>query len=112
MRAGGSGSALMQGPLNTHEVTMEDDDVVVKLDIWDVLGKDRMMTPEARLRKLAYPDTDIFLLCYSTRNRKSFENAINLWAPEINDASAHHAMTSSRPKPRIILVGTQADPES
>ena len=53
-----------------------------------------------RLRPLMYPQTDIFLVCYSVASRKSFENVETRWLPEVS----HHC-----PKTPIILVGTKID---
>ena len=49
-----------------------------------------------RLRPLAYPQTDIFLVCFSIENRTSFENVPSKWLPEIE----HHC-----PHVPIVLVG-------
>ncbi|EDV24322.1 Cdc42hs complexed with A peptide derived from P-21 activated kinase [Trichoplax adhaerens] len=49
-----------------------------------------------RLRPLSYPQTDVFLVCFSVVNPSSFEN----WVPEIS----HHC-----PKTPFLLVGTQID---
>jgi len=52
-----------------------------------------------RLRPLSYPNTDIFLVCYSVFNRTSFANVKTKWLPEID----HHFPTLS------ILVATKTD---
>ena len=36
-----------------------------------------------RLRPLAYPNTDIFLVCFSVCDPPSFENVQEKWVPEI-----------------------------
>merc|ERR1712226_1498410 len=53
-----------------------------------------------RLRPLSYPQTDVFLVCFSVVSPASFENIREKWVPEI----AHHC-----PKTPFLLVGTQAD---
>lgn len=53
-----------------------------------------------RLRPLSYPQTDVFLVCFSVISPASFENIREKWVPEI----AHHC-----PKTPFLLVGTQAD---
>ena len=53
-----------------------------------------------RLRPLSYPQTDVFLVCYSVINPSSFENVKEKWVPEI----WHHCE-----KKPFLLVGTQAD---
>jgi len=53
-----------------------------------------------RLRPLSYPQTDVFLVCFSVVKPSSFENTREKWVPEIR----HHC-----PKTPFLLVGTQAD---
>ena len=51
-------------------------------------------------RLLAYPETDVFLICFSLVDPTSFENVTEKWYPEIR----HHC-----PGVPIILVGTKLD---
>ncbi len=53
-----------------------------------------------RLRPLSYPQTDVFLICFSVVSPPSFENARNKWNPEIT----HHCPTTPK-----LLVGTKID---
>ncbi|KAI8809731.1 rho family small GTP binding protein cdc42 [Cladochytrium replicatum] len=53
-----------------------------------------------RLRPLSYPQTDVFLICFSTVNPASFENVREKWFPEVR----HHC-----PGVPCIVVGTQMD---
>ncbi|KAI6197215.1 Cell division control protein 42-like protein [Aphelenchoides besseyi] len=53
-----------------------------------------------RLRPLSYPQTDVFLVCFSVVAPASFENVKEKWVPEI----AHHCA-----KTPFLLVGTQID---
>ena len=68
----------------------------ISLGLWDTAGQDDY----DRLRPLSYPDTDLFLICFSIVNPNSYHNVFDKWAPEIN----HHC--PSVPK---ILVGTKLD---
>ncbi|CAO2584794.1 Cell division control protein 42 homolog [Lemmus lemmus] len=53
-----------------------------------------------RLQPLSYPQTDVFLVCFSVVFPSSFENVKEKWVPEIT----HHC-----PKTPFLLVGTQID---
>ncbi len=89
----------------------------ISLGLWDTAGQEDY----ERLRPLSYPQTDVFLICFSVVSPPSFDNVrakvcapanraiITLpgqaltklqWSPEIE----HHA-----PNIPIILVGTKLD---
>lgn len=68
----------------------------VNLGLWDTAGQEDY----DRLRPLSYPQTDVFVICYSIISPSSFENVNSKWFPEIK----HHA-----PDVPIILVGTKQD---
>ncbi|KNE59176.1 cell division control protein 42 [Allomyces macrogynus ATCC 38327] len=53
-----------------------------------------------RLRPLSYPQTDVFLVCFSVVAPSSFENVREKWYPEVE----HHC-----PRVPCLLVGTQID---
>ena len=53
-----------------------------------------------RLRPLSYPQTDVFLLCFSVTSPASFENVKEKWFPEVH----HHC-----PGVPCLIVGTQVD---
>ena len=53
-----------------------------------------------RLRPLSYPDTDVFLICFSVVSKSSFESVSTLWSPEIQ----HHC-----PGTPTLLVGLKSD---
>ncbi|DBA03096.1 TPA: hypothetical protein N0F65_003343 [Lagenidium giganteum] len=68
----------------------------INLGLWDTAGQEDY----DRLRPLSYPQTDVFLICFSVVSRASFENVKTKWLPEIR----HHA-----PGVPFILVGTKLD---
>ena len=53
-----------------------------------------------RLRPLSYPQTDVFLICFSVVSTASYDNVRAKWYPEVS----HHC-----PNVPIILVGTKMD---
>ena len=90
------------------------DGKTISLGLWDTAGQEDY----DRLRPLSYPQTDVFLICFSLVSPPSFENVktkvllfyslpmacqyrMNLqWYPEIS----HHA-----PQTSVVLVGTKLD---
>jgi len=70
-------------------------DKTVSLSLWDTAGQEDY----DRLRPLSYPQTDVFLLCFSVISQTSFSNVKTKWWPEVT----HHCPTDN------ILVGTKLD---
>ena len=52
------------------------------------------------MRPLSYPQTDVFLVCFSVTSPASFENVKEKWFPEVR----HHC-----PGVPCLVVGTQVD---
>jgi len=72
------------------------DGKTISLGLWDTAGQEDY----DRLRPLSYPQTDVFLICFSLVSPPSFENVKTKWWPEIS----HHAPSTS-----LVLVGTKLD---
>ena len=68
----------------------------INLGLWDTAGQEDY----DRLRPLSYPQTDVFLFCFSLISPASFENVRAKWYPEIS----HYC-----PSAPVILVGTKVD---
>jgi len=66
------------------------------LDFYDTAGKEKY----DYLRTLSYPQTHIFLVCFSVINYESFENVRDKWVPEILNFCKQAS---------FLLVGTQVD---
>ncbi|PIO63034.1 Ras family protein, partial [Teladorsagia circumcincta] len=81
---------------STDEVTVMIGGEPYTLGLFDTAGQEDY----DRLRPLSYPQTDVFLVCFSVVAPASFENVREKWVPEI----AHHCS-----KTPFLLVGTQAN---
>lgn len=68
----------------------------VSLGLWDTAGQEDY----DRLRPLSYPQTDVFLCCFSITRPQSLENIKSKWVPEVQ----HHC-----PGVPFVLCGTKAD---
>ena len=68
----------------------------INLGLWDTAGQEDY----DRLRPLSYPQTDVFLICFSVVSPPSYDNVSSKWQPEV----AHHC-----PKTPCLLVGTKLD---
>jgi Ras-related C3 botulinum toxin substrate 1 len=81
---------------DNYTSSMMVDGVSVNLGLWDTAGQEDY----DRLRPLSYPQTDVFLICFSVVSPSSFENINTKWCPEIK----HHC-----PDAAVLLVGTKID---
>jgi len=66
----------------------------VSIVLWDTAGQEDY----DKLRPLSYPQTDVFLVCYSVASRDSFINVQNKWIKEISPINAP-----------FIIIATKAD---
>ena len=72
-------------------------DKFVELNLWDTAGT----VDHDHLRPMAYPQTDVFLLCFDLTSKTSLENIKSKWLHEIDKYI--------KPRPPMILVGTKLD---
>ncbi|KAI9853040.1 MAG: Rho GTPase [Thelocarpon superellum] len=81
---------------DNYAVTVMIGDEPYTLGLFDTAGQEDY----DRLRPLSYPQTDVFLVCFSITSPASFENVREKWFPEVH----HHC-----PGVPCLIVGTQVD---
>lgn len=78
----------------TVRLTVEDRPMVLQLV--DTAGQNQF----EMIRRLSYPDAEIFILCFNICDPESFRRIRDKWAPELREYC---------PKVPVVLVGTQVD---
>lgn len=68
----------------------------ISLNLWDTAGQEAY----DRLRTISYPQTNVFIICFSISNPTSYENIKLKWYPEVSQHCPHVP---------FILVGTKKD---
>jgi len=72
------------------------DGVACNIGLWDTAGQEDY----DRIRPLSYPQTDVFLICFSVMDRDSFENVYDKWVPEVthplSQYTHHDCWTTNR----------------
>jgi len=81
---------------DNYTVNVVVDNEPINLSLWDTAGQEDY----DRLRPLSYPDTDVFLICYSIGSPASLSNVEECWNVEVS----HH-----RPMSPKLLIGTKCD---
>ncbi|XP_013793668.1 rho-related GTP-binding protein RhoU-like [Limulus polyphemus] len=81
---------------DNYSVVVTVDNQPIRLQLCDTAGQDDFDS----LRPLCYPNTNVFLLCFSVVCPTSFHNIKEKWLPEIRK----HCPTAP-----VLLVGTQCD---
>ncbi|XP_045473011.1 cell division control protein 42 homolog [Harmonia axyridis] len=77
-----------------YNVEVQVDGKPIAMELCDTAGQDELDP----LRSLCYPDSDIFLLCFSTVDPSTFVSASTRWANELSKRDG-----------AIVLVGTKSD---
>ena len=80
-----------------HKAAATYKDQQKKLLVWDTAGQQELGT----VRLMAYPYTNVFLLCFSLNDKKTFKNITSFWKDELKDNGPNNAA--------IVLVGTKKD---
>merc|ERR1712098_748985 len=81
---------------DNYSANVQVDGRVINLGLWDTAGQEDY----DRLRPLSYPQTDVFLVCFSVESPTTYENVKEKWIKEVR----HHAPTTP-----VLLVGTKID---
>uniref|UniRef100_A0A3Q0RL43 Ras homolog gene family, member Gd n=1 Tax=Amphilophus citrinellus TaxID=61819 RepID=A0A3Q0RL43_AMPCI len=81
---------------DNYSAQMSVDGRTVSLNLWDTAGQEEY----DRLRTLSYPQTNVFIICFSIGSPSSHANVRHKWHPEVS----HHC-----PSVPILLVGTKKD---
>eukprot|EP00808_Paulinella_micropora_P010077 g19197.t1 len=81
---------------DNHSCAVALDGRYVSLGLWDTAGQEDY----DKLRPLSYPQTDVFICCFSVCSPTSFRNVQNKWWPELHQ----HAKDTP-----IVLVGLKSD---
>lgn len=84
--------------IDPYHTQVEVDGKNIGLGLWKTPGH----ADYDRLRPLSYPETDVFLLCFSVDSPASLEHIASKWNPEVE----HHAPVAGVCK---ALVGLKAD---
>jgi len=79
-----------------YSANVQVDGATINLSLWDTAGQEEY----DQLRPLSYPNSNIFLLCFSVISPNSFDNIRSKWIGELQQ----HA-----PLVPVILVGTKSD---
>ncbi len=82
---------------DAHKGNMDYNGKEVSLHVWDTAGQEDL----ARLRPLAYPNANCFLVCFSLVDRESLKSAYTNWRNELITLGPGNC-----PK---ILVGLKSD---
>merc|ERR1711997_805365 len=83
---------------DNYEVKVKVQEKTYTLALFDTAGQDDY----DRMRSMVYPNTDVFLVCFSVARPDSLQNVKIKWLPELQQ----NPISKDVP---FILVGTQID---
>lgn len=95
---------------------------IISLNLWDTAGQEEY----DRLRTLSYPETNVFVICFSISSPASYENVKHKWHPEVRvhstvagwggggltaavDRHCRPQVSHHCPDVPVLLVGTKSD---
>ena len=81
---------------DTFSANVMVDSKPITYQLWDTAGQEDF----DRLRCLSYPQTDVFMICFSLVSPASLNNVITKWIPELQHFN---------PDTPFVLVGTKND---
>jgi len=81
---------------DNYETAVMMEGICYNLNLWDTAGQEEY----DKLRHLSYPETDIFVVCFSTVDPDSYANVTARWIRELKE----HC-----PDTPVLLVGTKID---
>ena len=81
---------------DNFETDKQVDGKPVHLTLWDTAGQEEYNN----IRPLSYPETNVFLVCFSVEATSSFDNIASKWLPELK---------KYEPNAPFIVVGTKCD---
>lgn len=67
---------------------------IISLNLWDTAGQEEY----DRLRTLSYPQTNVFIICFSISSPASYENVKHKWHPEVRGHSSHTHLINPEPR--------------
>ena len=70
------------GVYDNYSANVMVDGKPINLGLWDTASNEDY----DRLRPLCYPQTDVFLMCYSVISQTSLENIRSKWMPEVSQS--------------------------
>lgn len=81
---------------DNYQTKVRVDGELVLFHLWDTAGSEHFDL----LRPLSYDGTDVFVVCYSVADKKSFENVKKKWVADLR---------LKAPKSPFMIVGTKVD---